>query len=1060
MRSLLRFVAALAVMMVFTLSASAQLTRGYISGTVSDPSGAVVASVKVRATNRATNVPRDTVTNGAGVYRLAALEPGVYDLEFSGSDFQTARIEGIEVSSTQEVVVNTRLSVAAPTFTAEVLATPEGVDLAKASATIERRLGPDALEKLPLGGTRDITYFMALAPTAVRVRPSPEFHYVAAGQRASLWEARTEFLADGIDNRGMSADFAAWRPLPEQISEFQVKANTYSAEFGRTSGLVVSAISRSGTNQFHGSVWDYYSASWMAANKLADKRAGLDKPRFQEHHAGASIGGPLRRDRTFFFGLFQAKPLSMGPTVAVRQGQSAVPETQAIPTPAGFDTLSHVRLGPGQTPESRQAILSGLAFLHDAHSLIRKYENLTDIPVNDELVQVGTAAIPVPNQANVWTWQARIDHRLTDRDNVTLRHQGQALREDVGLSGRATLSNSRFGPIFASGTHGNGWGTLASYTHTFGPRAINEFRFDHRRDFLEATPQGGYSPLVDVIGFFRSGTNILNPWIIEGGHLQWQDVLTFQHGRHALKAGADILRNLGFSSRGDYSRGFWTFNNLEDLINNRAFTLIYRKNLTTYSRAQTQQAYFFQDDWRLTPNLVINVGVRYQTAGVPLDGLGGATTPELLAAGVPPPVKRDINDLAPRFGFAWSPSVKSGLLSRILGDGRTVLRGGFGITYLQGRGPIDGLATWPQQSFNLLLFNQATYNRYPDLPPGSPTLMPQEQSFVHAASDARNPTTHFYSLSLQRQLGASHFIEAGFIGNRAYHLWRSIEMNPALLTVEQAEARKSGQVIPPVQNRRLNPAWASRGILETNGYSNYNAGFFRFDRRLARGFLVGLNYTWSATLDDTEGPPQNVFDYRSEYGRANIDRPHRLAVHYNWYSPQIRSSNQIFNHALGGWQIAGYTEWQSGEPFTITTGVDSNGDGVLPPHPDRPDHNPSGVLTLDPVTHDWRTFISPVNGTGVFVTHTPGPLANSMPFGGNLGRNTLRGPAYANTNLTLLKEIVLGERTRVELRASWTNFFNQRSFGPPVSLMSAPNFGTNQSTPDSRVTILGLKIRF
>src|SRR5262245_4748160 len=228
MRSLLRFVAALAVMMVFTLSAAEKRTRVYIAGTFSDPSGASIANIKVTATNRATNLARETVTNEYGVYRLAAIEPGVYDLEFSGSDFQTARIEGIEVSSTQEVVVNTRLSVAAPTFTAEVLATPEGVDLAKASATIERRLGADLLEKLPLAGTRDVTYFRGLAPTAVRVRPSPEFHYVAAGQRAGppLWETRTEFLADGIDNRGMIADFAAWRPLPEQISEFQVKANT------------------------------------------------------------------------------------------------------------------------------------------------------------------------------------------------------------------------------------------------------------------------------------------------------------------------------------------------------------------------------------------------------------------------------------------------------------------------------------------------------------------------------------------------------------------------------------------------------------------------------------------------------------------------------------------------------------------------------------------------------------------------------------------------------------------------------------------------------------------
>jgi hypothetical protein len=309
---------------------------------------------------------------------------------------------------------------------------------------------------------------------------------------------------------------------------------------------------------------------------------------------------------------------------------------------------------------------------------------------------------------------------------------------------------------------------------------------------------------------------------------------------------------------------------------------------------------------------------------------------------------------------------------------------------------------------------------------------------VNPSSDARNAATHFYSLSIQHEFGGRYILEAGYLGNRAYHLFRFNERNPV------------------VGGSRLNPAWASRGIWETGANSTYNAAFVRFDRRLARGLMFGVNYTFSAATDDGPGPPQDTQNYRLEHARSAIDRPQRLSAHFVWRVPVSDKVPSAWAHALGGWQIAGYTEWQSGEPFTVTTGVDSNRDGVLDPEvptrmPDRPDWNPAGRLMLDPVTGNWRSFRTPLDGTGTFV------VPKSI---GNLGRNTFRGPSYANTSMSLLKEVTFREQLRLEVRASWTNFFNHRNFGPPVAQMNQPDFGTNQSNPESRIGTVALRLMF
>ena len=250
--------------------------------------------------------------------------------------------------------------------------------------------------------------------------------------------------------------------------------------------------------------------------------------------------------------------------------------------------------------------------------------------------------------------------------------------------------------------------------------------------------------------------------------------------------------------------------------------------------------------------------------------------PELLAAGIPRKARRDTNDSAPRAGFAWSMFQ------------RTVLRGGFGVAYEQALG-LPGFVTYPQQ-IQVAVSAPSTHGLFPSIPaflPGEPQLLPHVLDFVNPSPDAKNATTHFYSVAVQQEFGGSFFAEAGYLGNRAYHLFRFNERNPF----------RAGA--------RLNPAWAARGIWETGASSVYNAAYLRLERRLAQGLMYGLNYTWSASTDDGQGPPQDTRDYSREHARSSIDRPQRLVAHFLWTLPQPATGRGPWMHALGEWQIAG-----------------------------------------------------------------------------------------------------------------------------------------------------------
>ncbi len=1065
---------AICALLVFGLSAYAQMTRGSFTGVVTDSSGAAAQGVAIKVKNLANGLEREVATNESGSYRIIGMEPGNYRLEFRKAGFETYVVSSVQLNTGSEVTFNPALVVGAITTVVEVTDPPVGVELSKSSATVERTFQSKFVNEIPLtGGTRDVNQLVLIAPTAAR---GPGSTGVSAnGQRAR----NNNFMLDGVDNNDPSVTIANIRVIPEAVDQFQVQTSPYSAEFGRSSGAQISVITKGGGNQFHGSVFDYYSANWMEPVSLLNQRAGLKAtPRFNRNQAGGSIGGRIIKDRTFFFALIEANRFRQA-----ADARNSSPAT--IPTQAGFQALGTVPLDADQTTASRQAVLGGLGFLNQIYGRNPGYTNLRNQAVNGVNIQVGTINLPLANPSDFWYGVTRIDHRLTDKHQLSYRYTiDDRIQPDVA-------SNLQFGSLFSGGQAIRRQNHAASDTWTVNSKTVNEFRFAYVKSQLAFPENDPKSPTTAISGFFNIGGAANFPQGRVQDQFQFQDTLTYNLGRHSLRMGMNYSYLKLFNESAFNSKGVFTFDNFPDFLNNRPATLAVALDVANFDARQHQQAYFFQDDWKVRKDLTFNLGLRYETSNIPF-GAFGAKDSQSLSAGVPGLARNDRNNLAPRFGFAYSPSSSKGFLGKVLGQDRTVIRGGYGMTY-------DYLF------FNILTVTASNFprvrtsnvdraplaNTWPSLSTGAALGFDPRLGYVNAPQNLQSPTAHIWSFSIQRQLGKGMILELGHSGTRSYYGVRQGQLNPGILTASQAaevRAANNTNVIPslpgvtaavnPLPSRRQNPLNGARTTIETTAKGFYSAGYVRFDKRFSNGLLFGGNYTFSGNWSDNDESlgvgditnsspqvPQDYKNYRSEWSRSVFDRPHRIVAYWNYDVPWIKSTatwNKVGKQVFGGWQISGVFDAQSGQPFTIRTGVDTNGIGSAAPA--RPNLNAGGAFTRDQVSNDLRTFVMPINGSGLLTTTlntvTGLPLANSSAVFGNLGRNTFRGPKFANWNLGLFKNFQFGERWKLQLRNDMINAFNQYNFGNPVATMNSPIFGTNTSNPPTRTMLMSAKIIF
>jgi Carboxypeptidase regulatory-like domain/TonB dependent receptor-like, beta-barrel len=1052
-RSAARVVVALLVALAVPAFSVAQMTRGSIAGTVRDTSGAVVPGATVTVTSVSTNAVQTVVTDGEGFYRAPALEPGRYTVATELSGFRKVEQRDVDVRTALETPLDVKLDPAGVGESVQVTAEPATAGLNKTNGTIATTIGSRAVEELPLPGGRNINNLVLTVPNAQQT--TGQGMYAVNGNRPR----NNNYMVDGSDNNDISVTIATSQIVPESVAEFQVLQNPYSVEFGRNSGGQINVITKSGSNRYAGDFFDFYQAAGMNSLTNLEKASGLETPaKFIRHQLGGDLGGPVMRDKAFFYGLYQRDSQH----TANRPSGTTV----RIPTQAGFATLSGVPLRSGQSAASRQGVLEQIGFLRDVYSASPVFRNLSTVQANGVGIETGQTNVAIQDPSMYHTGLGRVDFRPWASDNFTGRY---SLNDRFDENGTGALG---FGSLFAANQDLVDTNFALSNSHIFSGNKLNEFRFSLVRRDLAFPENDPNSPSVTITGLFNIGGASNFPQGRLTNAYQFSDVMTWNADKHSLKFGADIRLNDVHNEAAFDSKGTFTFNNLEDYLNNNAFSVAQALQTASFDVNQWQSSFFVQDDFRVRSDLTVNAGIRYEISDVPL-GLFGSTDPQVRDALVPGPAKKDRNNWAPRAGFAWSPRFNNWLI----GDGKSVVRGGFGVGY-------DVLfynllTVYTNPNVNTITQNNV-FDLYPNkLASGSSAAFNPLNTWTNAPEDVENPESRFYSLSFQREAG-NYLFEVGYSGSRGAKGINQIHANPAVLTPEQAATVRAGGTIPSVQQRRVYPQFGVRTVIpayvgpggnDVEAKSEYNAIFVSANRRLSHGLQMNSSYTfskWRSNNDASLGEggtesasqrPQNMFDYDSEWSVSNFDRPHRLALSYIYEIPGPHQG--WLNQVIGGWQFSGVTSYQSGRPFTILTGVDTNGDANT--GSDRPDINPSGSFTWDADHRHFTNngyYVVPLNASGT-------PLLNGL-GDGNAPRNTERMAAAWNTDFALFKRFTLAGTTRFIVRVDAFNALNQDNYGGapnttvPASFnqMNSPSFGQNNNNWGRRIIQLSGKFTF
>jgi hypothetical protein len=1053
-------VGALLVAWAFAGPAAAQMTRGAISGTVRDATGAVVPGATVTVTNTGTNQAKTAVSDAQGFYRVGALEPGRYSVRTELAGFSTVESRDIPVRTASEVSLNVELKVGGATEAITVTGRTEAIELNKTNPTIGLTSTARQAVELPLSAGRNINNLVLLTPNTFNLTAANgptsngagQGSYVINGQRSR----NNNYMIDGSDNNDISVTIATSQIVPEAVAEFQVLTNAYSVEFGRNSGGQINLITKSGTNSFHGEGWEYYTTSGLYSLTNIEKDSGLTKPpKFHRHQFGFDLGGPIVKDKLFFFALYQHD---------IQRPDARPSSTTRIPTAAGFAALRSVPLGAGQTAASRAAVLDRMSFLQDVYGQGVTFRNVSTTLVNGVPIETGQTNVNIVDPSTYKSPLFRLDYRMGNADNLTARY---SYNDRVDNN---AISNCAFGALYCGSQTLKDTNAALSETHTFSSNLLNEARLSLVKRNLIFPENDPISPTAAITGLFQIGGDSNFPQGRVSDSWQFSDTVTWLKGKHALKFGADIRYNKLDNISSFDSKGTFTFNSLQDYMNNLAASFRQALQTASFIAKQWQTFYFVQDDFHVRPDLTLNLGLRYELSTVPL-GFFGATDPQSLGALVPGPVKKDTNNWAPRVGFAWSPRSSGSLL----GNGKTVVRGGWGIGY-------DVLF------YNLLVVDASNFPRvvvpvannvqnvYPNLLPvsGSATFNPLA-GWTNSDANTQTPSAQYYSLSAQREIG-DFIVELGYTGSRSFHGINQIDINPArVVTAQQAAVvQQAGNVnaIPSVQARRLFPQYGSRVLIptdvgpsgaDTEARSTFNAGFITVNKRFSHGFQAGASYTLSRFMSNNDASlgeggtargssqrPQDYFDYAAEWSVSQFDRTHRFVTNYIWELPGPKSG--LLKQVLGGWQVAGVTQFQSGRPFTILTGVDSNGDGNT--GSDRPNINPSGTFVWDKDHKGFTNngyYTAPVGSNNL-------PLANAL-GNGNAPRNSERGSPFWQTDMSLIKRFYLGQR-QLHVRADVINAFNQDRHENPQNLMNSPSFGQNSQDWGRRSVLLSAKFVF
>jgi outer membrane receptor protein involved in Fe transport len=1063
----------LAVLLIGAGAALAQTSKGSIVGNIKDATGAAVPGALVKAVSNNLGVElRETETSEDGSYRLDALLPGTYSVKVTAPGFAELEIKNVEVRAAQIATVNGTVEVQAQTATVVVEA-GVGQELQTQSGDLSGNLTSTEIREIPLGGLNPIALALTL-PGVTQPAGRDDFTNGVGFSVNGTRPRGNNFLIDGQDNNDLSITGQAFQPNNlEAYSEVKIVTNAYSAEFGRGGGSVTNVVTRSGTNEIHGSAWNLFRNSALNANDASNKPpvSTSDKPVEVNNTFGFSVGGPLLKDKLFLFGSSQWD----------RFRSTANDATLSVPTDAGVTALQTLLPNP-----RIDALIQGLNGLRGDPSL-----GITTIQLGfgRPSIDIADATITGISQfSNSYEFVVRADYLPTVVDSVSVRY----------LQSRQTFAPDTFAnpgqlPGFRTFQGGPSKIFSSSWVHTFGPKAVNDLRFawnliDFEFGLLPATIANPASagPTSTIIGLLEYptggragiGVNSAFPQGRNNQTWQFQDVLTFTHNTHTLKFGFDVANYQAEQAVPFNSRGTITYNpggdcggvactGLANYIDDftGAGGAVARVIGSPLARPdQTIQSYYAEDAWRFKPNLTLTLGVRYEYFGTPLNVLDFPTvTPELgqFSDSFPSRVeqKQDLNNWAPRVGLAYTPQ----FWQNIFGRDKTVFRLGYGMFYdgLFNNILVNGAASAPNvfgggitaPSGNTRGLANASTLISTITPTVSPTL-----SVTSVVNNIVSPITHQWNVNVQRELPWNFILTTAYVGTSGVRLFGNDELNYRINGV------------------RINPARGAILVRTNNRHSSYHGGQFTLDRRFSQGLLMRATYTWSKTLDNgsevftTSGGSSRVQDFAdvaNDKGLSVFHRKHRVALTYIYDIPTIKNEGMgwdILRAVIRDWQVSGTYFYQSGAPETIYIGgLDTNSDGNAfngrpnLGNPDAPftavgiDGGQFGVPNTPGFYFEIQNFLA---CDGVTIPCDPERPASDFRFlvesgVGNIGRNTIETNGRHDTTFGLLRtfKIPFGPETNsFEFRTEFFNPLNHPNEGIPNLDVLSSDFGNNELT--------------
>jgi len=1032
---------------------SAQVVGATLSGTVTDQSGAVVPQATISIKNTATGITRASTTSTAGFYTVPNLLPGSYEITATASGFSTEVQTGITLTVGAQQVLNFTLRVGQ--VTEKVQVTGEAPTVQLATSSISAVVNSTTVRELPLNG-RSWTDLATLQPGVDAIQTQPSFATTSArgnkGYGAQITVAggrpqQNNYRLDGISindySNGAPGSVLGGDLGVDAIQEFSVLTSNYSAEYGRTSGGVVNAITRSGTNQFHGGVYEFLRNSALDARNFFDRGK---IPPFRRNQFGAEAGGPIRKDKVFVFGDYEGIRQSKGitavdtvPSAAARSGTlCSAPDTMPACAPTAITVDASAQKYLPFWPLPNGGIKSG---------------------TNGDIGIFTFAGQQVINE-NFFT--ARVDNKISDKDSLAVTYLGDVTPYNSPDGLNAVLITSKTNRQIA---------TLEE-THIFRPTLVNSARFGFSRDAvvddvgisainplakdpsLAALP-GAFAAQVTAAGIspFTGGVKGASYVLYNWNSFQEYDDVFWTHGAHSLKFGGVVERMQTNASSVPNSSGVFTMGTLANFLTNhpKRFdgTLVNSSLSPGRGRRQTLLGLYIQDDWRARPNLTVNLGLRWEMVTVPIEVHGKLAnlihiTDPAPHLGSPLYSNPTLRNFDPRVGFAWDP----------FHNGKTAVRGGFGM--------FDDLPL-PYLFISTGGFPFQRSGVAQHLPPGS--------FYTGVASllgPAGSNTTNFieqhphrsyvmqWNLNVQRELAPNLTALVGYVGSRGVH--QPVTSDDADFVIPTRTPQ--GYIFPsPIgSGTKVNPHFGDVGSTFFNGSSSYNALELGVQKAMSHGVQLQGSFTWGKGIDTGSSTVRGNtfsnsissspwFDMRLARGLSDFNISRTLVINGTWQVPSPQSLSGPAEWFTNGWELGVIFKASDGVPFTATFGTDADPQGM---NSNDPWAFPNrlggpGCKTLtnpgDPNNYiKTQCFAVPTAPSAAFYTANCDPTVGTFPqcfnLRGNAGRNILIGPGTSNLDFSVFKNNYIkrmSENFNIQFRAEFFNILNHANFAVPIT---------------------------